>query len=250
MKSNSIAKERILVMGGFKAGKTTAWCDIASWYKRTETPGKFYVMDTDMTVERSLEAYEGVGDIIVSDDIQSWPEFKLAAAKFRQLGTQDDWLIVDSIDFAWEAVQDWYVEQAFGESSDAFFLDFKRQGKDGHPLADGFGMNWNVIKKQYQPVLANIRRFPGHVLVCTPAESTAQEKDANVQRVFGKYGVKPKGEKRLGFNFHSLLLMLNNAKDDYRITTVGDRSRKELVNEKVNSFTMTYLKGVAGWEVP
>ena len=238
------------MMGGFKAGKTTSWLDIASWYQRTETPGTFFVVDTDMTVERSSESYEDIHERLVVEESQDWPSAKLAIVKFKTEATEADWLIVDSIDFLWEAVQDWYVEQAFGETSDEFFLDYKRQGKEGHPLADGFGMNWNVIKKQYNPVLQTIRRFPGHVLVCTPAKSTAQDKDANVQRVFGKYGVKPEGEKRLGFHFHTVLLLLNNAKDDYRITTVGDRARKELSNERLSSFTMTYLKGTAGWTVP
>ena len=254
--SNSSAKERILAIGMWGSGKTNCWVNIARWYRTTETPGTFYVLDTDNTSLRSLEADDDWEKNVVRVDIHEWNALTSQTGKFFQDATVDDWLIVDSIDKPWTMVQDHYVEEMFGKDADVFFLDQRKANQAGHPLASDYGSNWTVINKLYSKWMGQVIRWPGHVFACSPSQPV-QEPNASgkggdsreIRETFGRYGVKPSGQKSLAFQVHTVLLMQSPSRDEWKITSVKDRSRELLVGAPNLDFVVSYLLPVANWRV-
>jgi hypothetical protein len=246
-------------MGPWNSGKTYSYCNVAAWHRRTNSGAKFYIIDTDNAVERVGEEfgddfYDNV-DLAVTVD---WPIMREALDKALAAGGRDDFLCVDMIDKLWDKVQDHFIEQVWGKDADTFMLEY-RQASSANPLNEegGWGINWQVINKLYYRFMDDmVQRWPGHILCCTPAESLRQPtKDgkggetAEVVRLYGKYNMKPVGQKKLGHFFHTILLT-SESNDGWKMTSLKDRGgREKFVNRPINDFTMDYLVGVAGWNL-
>lgn len=254
LRSNDPAKERILVTGIYGVGKTEGWVSIARWYRRLETPARFHVLDTDNTTLRTLSTDDDWERNVTRYDIDSWDRLVETTEHLYEQADENDWLIVDSIDWAWQAVQDYFTMQVFGENSADYFLQVRRAGQSGHPLSSEYGVNWQVINKLYQRWIMRVIRWPGHVYACTPSQPVAEPNlggkggdSKEIRETFGRFGVRPAGQKNLGFQFHTVLLM-QYLGDSWTITSLKDRSRRLLVSEPVIDFVVTYLLGVAGWQ--
>lgn len=254
MTPTSKAKERILLFGREGTGKTYAWCTIANWLRRTDTPGHFYAIDTDMAVGRMADAWPDFESNVTWGDAADWPDYGKLLDSYIASGTEHDWLVVDLIDKAWDAVQNYFIEQVHGKAADEWFLEFRSAGKSGHPLAGEFGINWSVINKLYSAWIGRVLRFPGHVLCCAPADTLqgvtgqgAGRSDPEAIEIFGRLGVKPKGQKSLGHQFHTILLMTTK-RDGWACTTAKDRSRERLTNSPMSDFVLNYLVPVGGWQ--
>ncbi len=250
LRTESNSRERILMMGSWGTGKSEAWCAIAKWLEQTKAEGKLYVLDTDNAVDRLIEG-QSYENKVIPYDLLEWQDYKAAIAEARDKGTRDDWLILDMADKPWEEVQNYYIEQAFDKDAAEFFLQWKTDNGKGSPLAGEYGANWQVINKLYSSFIGKVARFPGHVLACTPVDQVnkEQEKNKEILDTYGRFGVKPRGQKALGHQFHTILLTLNKGKDQYAYTTVKDRKRAQLSNEPVVDFVTSYLVKVAGWKL-
>lgn len=254
--SNSAAPERILAMGLWGSGKTHAWVTIAERYRATGTPGHFYVLDTDNTSARSLESTPGWEANVTRIDVWDWKDLTENTVKFFESATKDDWLIVDSIDKPWSLCQDYFIEMQFGVDATDFFVQARAANVKGHALASDYGSNWTVINKLYSKWIGQLIRFPGHVYVATPVQQINQGDQSGkggdsreVKETFGRYGVRPAGQKNLGFQFHTVLLMQSPSKDEWTVTSVKDRSRELLIASPLFDFPMQYLCGIGGWQV-
>jgi len=252
--SNSAAKERILAMGNWGSGKTHSWATIAKWYRSTGTPGTFYVIDTDNTTLRTLEAYDDWEQNVVVEEALDWVELAAATTKFLEGAEPDDWLIIDSIDKPWSYVQDYYIAEMFGTDSADFFFQARLAGNKGSPLADGHGTNWQVINRLYQRWIMPIIRFQGHVYAATPAQAVTEPDNSGkggdsreIRETFGRMGVRPSGQKGLAFQMHTVLLMQSRGKDEWTLTSAKDRSRDLLVGQPMHDFCLNYLIGVGKW---
>ena len=241
-----------MLIGPWGAGKSTAWAKINDWLRRTESPGKLYVVDTDRAAAR-------VAPDLPDDQVREvyeWDEYLEAVTHFRSIATPDDFLVVDLISKAWDEVQAYYVEEAFGKKASSFFLEAKKGGQDGSPLSGAYGSNWQVINKLYNDFITPVFRFPGHVLACSPADPVSQPDrqgkggdSAEILDAFGRFGVKPAGQKMLGFQFLTVLLMNAPRQGHYTYTTIKDVNRPAQQNHPVTDFVMDYLKEVAGWSL-
>lgn len=244
--------ERILLMGSWGTGKSEAWCSVAKWLAQGKSENKVFVLDTDNAVDRLVEgsSYENQ---VVTYDLFDWDSYTNGIDSARKLANpnRQDWLVLDMADKAWEKVQDHYITKAFGKEADEYFLQWKSGGNSGSPLAGEYGANWQVINKLYANFIGKITRFPGHVLACTPVDAinAKEEKSKEVLDTYGRFGAKPRGQKALGHQFHTLILTQQKGKQDYIYTTVKDRKRAELSNEKVTDFVTSYLVKVAGWKL-
>jgi hypothetical protein len=248
----SRARERILLIGPWGAGKSTAWATIYDWLRRTESPGKLYLIDTDRAVDRvcpSLPESQFA-------DVHEWPEYLTAIDRFIELATRDDWLVIDLIDKAWSAVQNHFIHEAFGKNAASYFMEWKKgDSKAGNALADGFGANWQVINKMYDEFMQEkVLRWPGHILACSPADPVklpdrkgegGDEKE--ILDAFGRYGVKPAGQKKLGFQFLSVILLNPKANETWAFSSMKDVKRERPQNQPLTDFVMDYLVGVAKW---
>lgn len=248
----SQGKERILAIGGYGAGKSFIWSKIADWnFKRDG--GKLYVLDTDMAADRMSIAYPEAFDAkVVSYDLAEWADYTGSLAKAYSAGKPDDWLVVDMVDKAWDAVQAYYVDQIYSKSIDNYFMEARKRNVEGTAL-DGW-TDWQFINKLYQAWIMKVLRWPGHVLCVAPAEPIVESgKNADsieLRNTFGRLGVKPKGQKALAFQFHTVLYLQqgkNGANDIWVMNTVKDRSREMLKKKEFTDFVASYLVPVAKW---
>lgn len=254
------ARERILLMGPYGAGKSFAWTQIAEWLDRTQSDAKVFVLDSLATAERDAGHLTNV----YVYDWSSWAELEQHtddAIRFATRGV--DWLIVDLITTVWDVAQSHYIERVMarpGERASTWRLDWRAEGGQGHPLvgAEAYGMNWSHIKAYYYDWINRIIRYPGHLLVCASAEGVvkADPKNPNsrsdpieILHEFGPYGYKPKGEKTLAQPFHTILMLNHPKPNEWSFTTIRDRRRERIVNEPLQDFVVQYLVKVAGWEI-
>lgn len=257
--TDSRSRERILLMGPWNSGKTYTYCSIAAWARRTGSEAQFYIIDTDNAVDRvgeefGAEFYNNV-EIQVTID---WNVMRTALDSYIEKGKRDDFLIVDMVDKVWDRVQDHFIEEVWGKNADAFMLEYRKTSA-GNPLNEegGWGINWQVINKLYYRFMNDmIQRWPGHVVCCTPAEQVKMPDqrgkggdDADIIRQYGKFGIKPSGQKKLGHYFHTIIAT-SESNDGWVITSIKDRGgRERLLRFPVSDFTMDYLVKVAGWEL-
>lgn len=250
------ARERILLMGSFGSGKSNAWCTVAAWLRRTKSTGRVFVVDTDHAADRLAEGYDDFFNNVVAESVWDYPEAKAAIAKFRKSDpTSEDWLVVDLADKLWQYSQDYYIAEIFGKDAATYYMDAAREGVQGNPLSqEAYGVNWQRINQQYFSLMNDIQRWPGHILFCTPASpvqrANAQGKggdDKDTVQIFGRYSVKPDGQKQLGFQFFTILWMIPHGNEEWRFTSVKDLNRERPQNAPMKDFVMDYLVGIAGW---
>lgn len=243
------ARERIMSFGGAGAGKTSDWISIADHYgQMTNPPGRFHVIDTDYTTERSLGAHpDAVKAIAKVWMAPEWEDYIKAKDTIAKIAKPNDWLVLDMISPTWEMVQEYYIERIFGKEYDEFFLKAREQNAKGNPL-DGF-KDWGVINKMYRSQVANtILRAPCHVFVTASAAALSADLESKeVRQLFGKFGVKPVGQKHNPHLFHTVLWKQNPKPKQWTLTTIKDRERPEQLGTNVGNFAEDYLVKVGGW---
>lgn len=252
------ARERILLIGQWGAGKSNAWCTVASWMRRTKSPAKMYVVDTDHAADRLSEAYgEAFWENVIAEDVWDYKEILAALKKFHALKpSRDDILVVDLIDKLWAWTQDHYIEEAFGKNASTFYMEFKKAGTDGNALSAeaAYGANWQIINSHYAELMTLIQRWPGHVIACSPAETVQAPNSAGkggdskeIREAFERAGFKPAGQKGLGFQFFTVILLSPFGKA-WKFQTIKDLNRG-LNNGEMKDFVMDYLVKIGGWEL-
>lgn len=246
------ARERILAMGPEGSGKSTAPLDIAIKIPEVTV----WVVDTDrawtpeggrMNPCDELPNVKGV-------PAYEFPQIKPAIEKVSKQAKRDDWLVVDMLGpQAWDGAQEFYTEVTKGKEIEDFYLEFmKKSGNRGKNPFEG-DTDWVAIKKLYGSVIAAILNFPGHVYCTSGVKAIGDRDEAINKRLFGPYGVRPDGEKRMGHVFSTVLLMRQKTRDEWTFTTVKDRNgrvgyRREYVENKPwADFSKQYLWECAGW---
>jgi energy-coupling factor transporter ATP-binding protein EcfA2 len=265
----SARRERILIMGPEGAGKSRTRCSLAAWLRRTQSPARMYVLDSDMASEAMADGFPGFYDNTEVYDAYEWGEFKdsLARAMKDSDPTRGDWLVVDVADRAWTAVQDWYQEEVVQRDVENWMIEHARALEQAstekernlarqHPLSGEWGMNWFYVNNLYQKWFMPVIRWKGHVMLIAHEKKLVRDgdraDDKELQMLYAKVGVRPEGQKGLSLPMHTILRLTDSVdargKHDRRITTVKDRERRELVNEPISDFVTDYMLTVAGWE--
>lgn len=244
-------RERILGIGGFGSGKSYSWLSIARQAQKTGSPAKFYCLDTDAAIERMLaEEFQELENVKLYN-VFDWSEYESALDEAIQNAGPDDWIVVDMIDLAWDAVQAYFTDQVFDKEISVYFLEIRKALK-GQRLQtfDGW-RDWTVINKLYSAWMNKlIYKAKSHVFCTAKVEAVDSDKDDKETRlVYGAYGVKPKGQKALGHQFHTVLLFTCVKPGDWIITTIKDRGREPFTGQKLVNFPMQYLVGKAGWKL-
>lgn len=259
-------RERILAFGVQGTGKSHA---IAMMAKRCPN-NQFWVLDNDQAWPRllthpdlaGLNAEDG-GNVHIFDVDNS--DFEQHVDVVKQISAQsepDDWCVLDMWTPTWDAVQSWFSDQVFDQSIEDYFVEVRKmkstskQGGEDKTLAafEGF-MDWPVINKVYTGKWVNpILRLRCH-LYATAEQAKVEEggkgrqgDDKDIKNMFGPYGVKPKGQKRTGHLFQTVLLMTKNRVGEYRFTTIKDRARTEVEEQKFGDFSIDYFMKIAGWK--
>jgi AAA domain-containing protein len=244
--------ERILAMGPPGTGKTRAWLSIARLAKKTGSDARFYVIDSDGTVDRLIdEEFPELGEMVVAEYVETWPEYAAALEKFQSDLEVGDWLVVDMITPAWDAIQTDYLHNTYGWKGTRaeYFADLRAKGKD----ADGL-INWSVVNGEYKPwqqqVLVSLpmkRKIHSFVTAGSKVLSKKDLEDKQTKLNYGPAGVKPEGQKQLGHLPHTVLYFTARKVGDWRIDTVKDRGREPHDQTEMKDFALTYLLKTAKW---
>lgn len=282
-------RERILTMGITGSGKSLQWLKIADALLPTKARFRCLDTDNDIpymleTQFPQLLPRNG-GNVYVHGAID-WPDYKLGVAWLQRkpiskdhldLLTPDirsdlsvplkdnDWAVVDMADNAWDIVQRYFTSEVFGEDLGDYFLQMRkliqqRGGKDRFGKAatsvapeafDGW-KDWSVINKLYFDwIYPIVYRIPCHVYVATrPERIDRSEKDAEILTLFGDFGIRPAGQKKLGGQMHTIFLLIPGT-DKWYISTVKDRAgRPYFKKTPLVSLYTQYLAVKAGWPMP
>lgn len=263
---HKLTKEGILTFGVNSAGKTRSWATIRKWAELTATPAHFHIISTEhemvlRTVEGYLDGtpghnfftnatiagYDHDNRLWTPDAPSDYDTLLAATAKIHAAAGPNDWVVIDSIGL----VQTWSRDVWFGAEKGMSYRDFVGSGRKMKEVKPA---DWDTMAGLYRDwYFPYIWNFPGHRFACARmveirTEGDWAEKDRNILKMFGPHGVKPDGEKNLGFDWHSVLLC-SRARDGWNISTVDDPERTYLNDEKISDFVQDYLMGVAGWQV-
>jgi len=242
-------RERILGFGAQGTGKSRGALSIAKRCKNAT----LYVVDNDMAWDMMLldPDYPDMDNVVVYD-VDTWEEHNAALDEIRAKMGRDDWCVLDMMTATWDSVQSWFTDQVFNKDINEYFMEVRKNkadAKKGSSLGAFEGwMDWPVINKEYATIYKRLLRMPGHVYCTAELNQISEDDQKDVRGVFGPYGVKPKGQKRMGHIFKTVLLFTKRKAGDYHLTTVKDRAREEVVDVEIGDFAMDYLKGVGGWK--
>lgn len=279
------SRERILVFGMEGVGKSYAALDVASRIgERT-----LYVIDNDNAWDRMLEGQTIAGETVgvrmefrwdgdlergkggwevdgrwavdggnvVVFHADGWLASVAAIEAVREEAGPDDWCCVDSGSALWDDVQAWFTESVFDSSMADYFMQVRmekaRAQKDAKALGalDGW-VDWPVINAQYKDrVMKFLVNPPCHLIVtCEQADVSSQDEDRETRALYGKLSVKPRGQKRIGHNMQTVMLLRRDRAGDFYATTVKDRGARE-AQENLDvsgvGFGEWYLEEIAGW---
>lgn len=250
-------RELILAMGVGGTGKSTAILEVA----RLCPDDTFYALDSELQNFNRLLAtqFTDVQNVEVTP-VEEWSDWVDAIPKISAKMERDDWLIVDSATPTWDGVQAWFVDKIHGQDIDEWFIA-KRQhnesiksSKDnkevkGFAALSGSDGDWQVINKVYFKHFYNaLLKVPGHVYMTAEQAAIDKNDDKEVKAAFGAYGVKPKGQKRLGHVPMTVLWLTKSRVGAWAMTTIKDRGREEVEDEPLNNWAKDYLMAVAGWK--
>jgi hypothetical protein len=265
-------RERILVYGSFKLGKSFCWLDIADSLHRSgnRTP-HFYVIDTDFGVEKMLD--EGFGHL--EDDNMltlynplDFEELMVASREIRKKAVRGDWVVIDMASYPWAEAQAFYTRGVFGDEPDNYFIQMRQEvvakdGKDKRAYGGYEGTDWGYITKVYKEFeLPLTMKGQWNVFAVSEESKLDADRGASPEQVKlykNVGGMAPAGQKGLGHRFDTVLRMTKRANGQRQITMVGDRGREHRVWERMesrtlnideppNAFAQRYLVDIAGWE--
>lgn len=244
--------ERLLIVGKPGTGKTNAYMTIASWLHNTGAPGQVFVIDPDLKARYDPGA--NLPNVHIYDELEYWTDYKTVSKKVREQGdrSRDDWCVLDMANRVWDAAQAGYAEMAFGQDVDDFYVAWRKDhsgDKGGNPFNADWGKDWQAINRLYDTFMFNITRFPGNVIITTAADPLSeQEKDPEVIRKYSQFGVKPAGQKRLGYLPADELLFQQKG-NGWVMTQMRGTGREGFKGEALNDFCLDYLMKHGGWSL-
>jgi hypothetical protein len=254
-------RERALVYGRSNSGKSSTWQDIAAWRKKSSAQFEIHVGDTDHSADVIEDAYDDFCHVadLRGGYYEDWIKWaKETAVKVKR----DDWVVVDMVDKAWMAAQDYYwSKMGFDLLADVYLantLDIDNKSKDAFHMAGDHGVNWGNINFYYKEFFSTVMNMPCHVLCTSHAKEVTDRDKAEVRAQF-KVGWRPTGpgseQNELANYFHTVLFCAETGPNKWVMTTVrekkplGTEGRRMLKGEKMEGFVMNYLVGVAGWSL-
>lgn len=259
-------REKLLVIGGGGAGKTTIPLNVAWWAKQSGDTRKFYYMDTDdeavlhvmnedkyegMIHSFNGEVYNPDGNVVITS-VTDWADYAEFSAKTVANAVKGDFIVLDFITHAWTAAQEGFLKDAVNKTRGEVLYEQGVKGKEGWDMFK-VEFNWNAINGAYydfiKPILLKSR---AHVVMLAEEEQiqesgsmTADNKEHLAQ--FGKW--KAVGQKKLPYQCRTYLRVQRLARGRV-LYTLKDRARDEWTGQTMSpDFFSSYLKGTAGWTV-
>lgn len=275
-------REKILLYGGTKTGKSFAWLDIAESYFQSGVYDKqFYVIDSDWGVPKMLD--EGYSHLEESGILHLWnpinfEEMMEASRAIRKIAMPKDWIVIDMAEQLWTEAQSFYIRGVFGDEPADYFLQMRKEvtakdGKDPRSFGGQAGTDWGFITKIYKECEASLTmKSHANVFVVTEERKLDSNRGDALDKIKDYKHVSsmaPVGQKGLGHRLDTIFRATKRTNGQRQITLVGDRGREGEViginshaarawaerdsriidiDAPPDAFTRKYLVDIAGWE--
>lgn len=239
---SEIMREKILVYGNAGSGKSYSWLTLAQRLK----DATFWVLDTDDAIPRMrAHEFDGLENLVVMPCTR-WEQYGEALRRARDEAKPGDWVVVDFISSAWQAVQDYFVHEIFGVSSAEYFMRVRAELKEGTKKLETLSgwTDWVVIKKLYGEWLHTLKYelAEQHLFATSPLKLFGPETPREIRQTFAGMPGTPAGEKNLPYEFHTILYLEKPAGGEWNMTTVKDRGRVEMDGQRVKNFYLQYYR--------
>lgn len=246
-------RERILLFGGPKCGKSHSVLQLAQWYEMTKTPGVFYYMDTDCTLDSIDDDSQFAGlNNIIPYEVHDWEDCHAAGLEIFKLAGAGDWIVIDMAHRPHEWVEKWYL--GFKYKTDDLtkkLVELKWSGQKG------FGDNPLLEPGDYKPIAAAYNGFflplaltsRAHIICITEKNGIYKGPGADPEKIrtYEKVGGKPAGQKSLDYQLSTILHMERTSFGRY-VTTCGDRGEREMLEQApYEDLVRSYLMPVGKW---
>lgn len=239
-------RARILNFGAEGCGKSTGWLKIARWCADTGSDAQFYVLDTDDSAETMMAMGDYPEDRIHVWHAYEWEDYrKYEREVVPLLRPKTDWVVMDFVGNAWEAVQDWYIENTTGQAQEEYYMSVRQAGSQG---LDGW-KDWQFINKNYRAFINPLIYGNGaHVYMTAKATKIGDRDSREAKALYSGVGMRPEGQKALGFQALSVLYSYALRPNEPHMTTLKDlEGVKRLENQRINDFVIDYLVGAQRW---
>lgn len=246
-------QERILAMGGMGSGKTAGWLSIAYWSHKTKSDAHFYVIDSDAAAARMLvgNKYKALDNVTVYNAFE-WLSIKAATEEILTKVRPQDWIIVDFMGPAWDAVQAWYVNEIYGsQDMGEYFMEIRKAKAKGTSVQELEGWkDYGVINPNYKTWMNKlVHTSPAHLYLTATVTGIRETDDKGLKAIFQAFGLRPVGQKHMAFQVHTVLLFQMMKPGEWYLNSVKDRERELLVGHRIKDFARDYLVKVAGWKL-
>jgi len=203
-------------------------------------------------------------DQVFTSQLQSTDGYLLNQA------SPDDWLVVDPTTATWGMVQNYWLDQAYGDDLGAMFAQMRiaaaqaveegsqrKNSKNSTPYtvdqqfaADKADlMQWPIINKLYEEKFyKKLHSWRGHLLLCSEADGLRKDASDEEKIQYGHLGFKPKGQKTMPFVAATNLFLDHPSIDKWRFSTGKDRGRARVHNSPLDNFVYDYLIAIGGWQ--
>lgn len=158
-----------------------------------------------------------------------WHELEAIRERYEREVKPNEWIMIDRMDLTWPMVQRWYTRKKYDEELAVLMLKKAQEIKKSFMVAPRFDQgSWQVINEAYETFVLTILYKLRCNVVMTAGIQGADENSP--MDLFGGLGIKPRGQKELGHQPHSVFL-LRQLKEKgqliWTITTGKDLPKRE-----------------------
>ena len=268
MLEQTTRRERILIYGSYKLGKSTCWIDIADGLHKAGSDSHFYVIDTDFGVGKLLdEGYDHLESMMTIYEPHDFQDLLTASKEIFKKAIKGDWIIIDMLSYPWTMAQEYYIQGVFGDEPEDYFLQMRKEvvakdGKDKRAYGGHEGTDWTFITKIYHRFESPLSmKSKANIFAVTEEKKLDAERGATTDQI-KQYkdvgGMAPAGQKGIGHRFDTILRLTMRANGQRELTMAGDRGRQRTIWDERGSkvvklgtgkerFARAYLVDIAGW---
>lgn len=251
-------REKILVYGGYKVGKSLAYVGLMHFAQLTRTDSHFYIIDNDNSSE-AIGLYEGgtYGELL-GDEIKrakdgskveyenatiwvprSFDDYGVIANTVEENASPQDWIVLDMASNVWNQMPDWWISRVYGDDPWEYYARTRKAVEDNEEGAKDrnfgglSGGAWEYVGKAYRSWERKLTtNGPCHIFVLA-AETEIQERYDKSGEQRRKYastsGFAPKVEKDMPHRVHTVMRMtktMGGKSVERSLTLMGDRDRE------------------------
>lgn len=251
-------REKLLVYGGFKTGKSFCYVGIMHFAQLTRTDSRFFIIDNDNASE-GIGLYPGgtyeavLGDVVKREPKKNRVEYETSVIwtprSFDEYGAivdeiesdaePQDWIVLDMASNVWGGMPDWWISNVYGENTWDYYARTRKAVEDNEEGAKDrnfgglSGGAWEYVGKAYRSLENRLTKFGPCHIIALATETEIQERFDKSGEMRKRYaytsGFAPKVEKDMPHRVHTVMRMtktLSGRDIERSLTLMGDRDRE------------------------